>query len=132
MSFLESLLWLTLNLYFEARSEPPLAQEAVAHVVINRAAASGRTIAQEIARPHQFSWTGAAWAIPDDPDGLLQACRIALIAMRLPDFTKGATFYHRDTVHPRWARAMQYVGSYGRHRFYRQTGGPPRKARPRR
>ena len=37
MSFLEGLLWLTLNVYHEARSEPQIGQLAVAHVTLNRA-----------------------------------------------------------------------------------------------
>ena len=37
MTLLEGLLWLTLNVYHEARSEPLIGQMAVALVTLNRA-----------------------------------------------------------------------------------------------
>lgn len=37
MSFIEAVLWLTINLYHEANLEPRDAQVAVVHVVANRA-----------------------------------------------------------------------------------------------
>ena len=57
MPLLEGLLWLTLNVYHEARSEPPIAQSAVALVTLNRAHEKKMPIKAVVQEPHQFSWT---------------------------------------------------------------------------
>ena len=49
MTVLEGLLWLTLNVYHEARSEPQIGQVAVVHVTLNRAEELNRSI-KEIVR----------------------------------------------------------------------------------
>jgi N-acetylmuramoyl-L-alanine amidase len=58
MTIFEGLLWLTLNVYHEARSEPQIAQMAVALVTLNRASDQQRHISTVVQQPHQFSWTG--------------------------------------------------------------------------
>ena len=57
LSFLEGLLWLTLNVYHEARGEPEIGQLAVAHVTLNRAMEEHKSIAEVVREPYQFSWT---------------------------------------------------------------------------
>jgi N-acetylmuramoyl-L-alanine amidase len=58
MTIFEGLLWLTLNVYHEARSEPQIAQMAVALVTLNRASDQQRLISTVVLQPRQFSWTG--------------------------------------------------------------------------
>ena len=120
MSFLEGLLWLTLNVYHEARSEPQLGQLAVAHVTLNRATQKNKSIEQVVTAPYQFSWTFQKSSyLPTEPGAFIDCLQTAMKAMTSSDFTGGATFYHRKDVHPKWAGAMTYVAQYGVHKFYR-------------
>ena len=57
MTIFEGLLWLTLNVYHEARSEPQLGQIAIAQVTLNRAKKGQLSIEDVVRQPHQFSWT---------------------------------------------------------------------------
>jgi N-acetylmuramoyl-L-alanine amidase len=121
MSFLEGLLWLTLNVYHEARSEPEIGQLAVAHVTLNRANQSNKTVEQVVNAPKQFSWTFLQRSyIPKETDAFFDCLQTAMKAMTTADFTRGATFYHRYDVNPRWARHKTYVAKYGDHIFYRK------------
>ncbi len=120
MSFLEGLLWLTLNIYHEARSEPKIGQLAVAHVTLNRAAQLHESVAEVVTAPYQFSWTLQKNSyMPTETDALLTCLDSALTAMVQPDFTNGATYYHRQDVNPAWAQSKTYVARYGAHKFYR-------------
>ena len=120
MSFLEGLLWLTLNIYHEARSEPRIGQLAVAHVTLNRAARTNESVEQVVTAPYQFSWTFQKQSyLPTESDAFMNCLHSALQAMTSSDFTQGATYYHRKDVKPRWAEDMTYVAQYGVHKFYR-------------
>ncbi|MCW5198850.1 cell wall hydrolase [Desulfobulbus sp. F4] len=120
MSFLEGLLWLTLNIYHEARSEPRIGQLAVAHVTLNRASQSNQSLEEVITAPKQFSWTFLQKSyVPDEPEIFMGCMQTAMKAMTSKDFTRGATFYHRHDVRPKWAASKNYVAQYGDHLFYR-------------
>ncbi len=120
MSFLEGLLWLSLNIYHEARSEPQIGQLAVAHVTLNRASQSKQTVEQVVTAPKQFSWTFLQKSyVPKETDIFVDCIQTAMKAMTSKDFTKGATFYHRHDVRPKWAQSKTYVAKYGEHLFYR-------------
>ncbi|PIE56489.1 MAG: cell wall hydrolase [Desulfobulbus propionicus] len=120
MSFLEGLLWLSLNIYHEARSEPEIGKLAVAHVTLNRAVEKHKSVEQVVTAPYQFSWTFQLDSyLPTNRVALADSARIALKAMTTDDFTEGATFYHHIDVHPSWAGEMIFVKQYGSHRFYR-------------
>ncbi|PIE58370.1 MAG: cell wall hydrolase [Desulfobulbus propionicus] len=122
MSFLEGLLWLTLNIYHEARGEPEIGQLAVAHVTLNRAISTHTSVGAVVTAPYQFSWTFQKKSyFPAEYDALLQSAHVALKALITADFTKGATFYHRTDVHPPWAADMEFIARYGAHLFYRQN-----------
>lgn len=124
MAFLESLFWLTLNVYHEARSEPEIGQLAVAHVTLNRAAAKQKTIPEVILAPKQFSWTFQKESyVPLELNALQTSLHVAMQALVSPDFTQGATFYHHVNVNPKWAASLDFVARYGTHKFYRDT--PP-------
>lgn len=122
MDLMTGILFLTLNVYHEARSEDQLAQMAVAHVTINRAKIRRLTIKDVVYQPYQFSWTHQKkgyQALPKDIDAYMVCLESASVAARGHDFTGGATHYHRNDVIPEWTNRMQYVGTFGAHHFYK-------------
>lgn len=120
MTLLEGLLWLTLNVYHEARSEPVIGQVAVALVTLNRASETHRPIKEIVQEPYQFSWTFQKDSyVPDDPKAFLECMRSVYIALESEDFTKGATHYHRDTITPYWSSEYTFLEQYGSHKFYK-------------
>lgn len=121
MTFLEGLLWLTLNVYHEARSEPEIGQVAVAHVTLNRAFKRGLSIKNVVNQPYQFSWIHQKDSyIPEDPRAFFECMKSVYIALNSADFTVGATYYHLDSIEPYWAAEYKFVDQYGSHKFYKQ------------
>jgi N-acetylmuramoyl-L-alanine amidase len=119
MSFLEGLLWLSLNIYYEARGEPEKGKLAVAHVTLNRAREQDKNIAAIVAAPYQFSWTiNKEDYLPNDIKTFLDCTKTALKSLTTPDFTGGATFFHRYDINPFWAAHKTFVGRHGSHDFY--------------
>jgi len=120
MTFLEGLLWLTLNVYHEARSEPEIGQVAVAHVTLNRAAKLDLSIKKVVTQPYQFSWTKQKKSfVPKDPQAFFQCMKSVYIALNSADFTAGSTYYHLDNIKPYWASKFKFVEQYGSHKFYK-------------
>ena len=129
-----AIMCLALNVYYEARSEPINGQIAVANVTMRRAGWDQRNICREVFRPAQFSWTiKYAFKVKGGYGirltGLPQDVRAWDIAMRVASavlhhevksLMHGATYYHADYVHPRWAKHLRYVGKIGHHLFYAQ------------
>ena len=121
MSFIEGVLWLTLNIYHEARSEPQIGKLAVAHVTLNRALEKNQSVEEVVTAPYQFSWTFTKNSyLPREPEAFKECFRTAIKAMISPDFTNGATYYHRKDIHPAWADSLTYVAQWGDHKFYRR------------
>ena len=56
MDIIEAMLWLALNIYFEARNQPVKGQLAVAHVTLNRANQKDKSVKEVVLEPGQFSW----------------------------------------------------------------------------
>jgi N-acetylmuramoyl-L-alanine amidase len=122
MTIFEGLLWLTLNVYHEARSEPQIAQMAVALVTLNRASDQQQHISTVVRQPSQFSWTGQkASFLPDDPKAFMTCLESVYLALQSEDFTGGATHFHRDSVRPTWAEQYTYLNQIGSHKFYKQA-----------
>jgi cell wall hydrolase len=120
MTLLEGLLWLTLNVYHEARSEPEIGQVAVALVTLNRANEQHRPIKDIVQAPYQFSWTQQKDSyLPDDPKAFLQCMKSVYIALQTEDFTKGATHYHLDSITPYWSSDFIFLEQFGSHKFYK-------------
>ena len=121
MDLLSAIMWLTLNIYHEGRSEEPLAQIAIAHVAINRVEESGKSMKKVILKPKQFSWTHTKknWT-PQEWNALAEAFKHATIAIQGHDFTGGATHYHHISVKPVWRKRLLYIGQYGTHKFYKE------------
>ena len=121
IGFFEGLLWLTLNVYHEARSETRIGQLAVAHVTLNRAAKRQQSVEEVVIAPYQFSWTlQKNTYVPAEPKAFLECMKSALYAMASDDFTGGATYYHRQDIKPDWSEDMNFVAQYGKHIFYRE------------
>lgn len=120
MTFMEGLLWLTLNVYHEARSEPQIGQVAVVHVTLNRAKDRQLSIEEVVRQPYQFSWTFQKKSyVPDDPKAFLKCMKSVYIALKTNDFTHGATHYHLDSIAPYWSSEFTYLDQFGSHKFYK-------------
>lgn len=129
----QSLECLALNVYHEARGEPPEGQYAVAEVTLNRAASprfpgtvcevvyEQRWDAIRERKVGGFSWT-EFYSVPD-PEGEAWefARKVAedVYHRRVPPRVDGALFYHATYIRPSWARERKRVGVIGRHVFYR-------------
>lgn len=130
-----SLTVLALTVWREARGESQAAREAVAGVVMERAAHPGwwgRTPYGICTRPLQFSAMTAPsdpqlgrWPREDDP-----AWRECLgtasdaLAGRLQHPFPGADSYHDTSIPPpHWATPGRFCGQLGRLRFYRVGPG---------
>ncbi len=119
--FIESLLWLTLNVYHEARGEPEVGKLAVAHVTLNRAREEQKRVAEVVKEPNQFSWTDQKKSPTLELNPLQDSLRVALKAMTTTDFTGGATYFHRHDLSPDWTAKMTFTARYGSHKFYRDN-----------
>jgi spore germination cell wall hydrolase CwlJ-like protein len=109
-----------------------MGQYAVALVTLNRAKNDKGKVCQEVFKRKQFSWAnhgvtkvGTGWKLsaglnPKDAHAWWVAQRIAAttLAGRMPDFTRGAQFYHANRVKPVWRLAMVQTKVIGNHRFY--------------
>ncbi len=119
MTLLEGILWLTLNIYHEARSEPQIGQVAIAHVTLNRAKQKNISIKDVLEQPKQFHWIEKKSYIPHNVPVFFQCMQSALIAVSTRDFTAGATHFHLVTKKPKWSSNLTYIDQYGSHKFYR-------------
>jgi spore germination cell wall hydrolase CwlJ-like protein len=111
------------NVYYEARSESPAGQYAVAEVTMNRKASPyyPKTVCEVVYQKDAFSWTGldaleapagAAWQ---------RALKVAedVYYQRRPAALHGVLHYHATYVQPDWVKEKQRVARIGRHVFYR-------------
>lgn len=116
--------------YFEARSEPPEGQLAVAQVVLNRVASPFwpnnicGVVFQGEHRRHRCQFSFACDGLSDNPKNpaawqLAKAVAAVALEARWRDLAQDATHYHADYVDPWWREAMDTTAHYGRHIFYR-------------
>jgi N-acetylmuramoyl-L-alanine amidase len=116
--------------YFEAASEPPEGQRAVAHVVLNRARDRGFpgdvcAVVREGGeqRPCQFGWWCDGRSDSPVPGQRWEtAKRVArdALAGRSKDPTDGALYFHRaDLGRLAWTRELTRVARIGAHVYYR-------------
>ncbi len=126
----ESLRCLALNIYHEARGEPLKGKIAVGHVVLNRVAARrfpGQICAvikqggENRRYRCQFSW----WCDgrsdrPRNVEAWRESLLVALLIRRgsTDDPTKGALWYHADSVQPYWSKIFRPYTKIGKHIFY--------------
>jgi hypothetical protein len=121
---------LTEALYFEARGEKVPGIFAVAEVILNRRDSKKfpnsvcGVISQGSHRKNacQFSYKcDGHKEVYREKKARDMVAKIALIVLeeRAPKLTGGATFYHANTVRPRWASAFSRTATIGKHYFYR-------------
>lgn len=124
---------LTAAVYYEAGSQSPQGQAAVAQVVLNRVRhpAYPRTVCgvvfqgAERASGCQFTFAcDGALSRPPSPWGWARARAIAAAALngRVMAGVGAATHYHADWVAPVWAAHLVRVVRIQNHIFYRWTG----------
>lgn len=119
------------TIWQEARGEPLVGQQAVAHVIVNRLKSGrwGHSLATVCLAPLQFSgWDAsdpnrmAAAALHDDDPALLALGTILQAAVDGgPDPTSGAMWYYATTMPhpPSWAETMTPCGQFGNQKFFK-------------
>jgi spore germination cell wall hydrolase CwlJ-like protein len=117
-------------IYFEARGEQREGQIAIAHVVLNRAAAGGApNRACDVIREGetlgkgrcQFHWRcDGAPDTPTDAAAWSAAQRLAdgVLAGETADPTNGALYFHHTKVRPDWAGRLRRTAAIGSHIYY--------------
>lgn len=127
MDFVSTIVWLSINCFYECRKEPQAGQIAVAQVVLNRSKRCKVDAEKTIMLDKQFSWTNGGisdkegYVNPFDHVGmkeLVGCAKSSVIAMSVDDLTNGATFYHTVDVSPYWAKNKKPIMTIGRHIFY--------------
>ena len=119
---------LALNIYFEARSEEPMGQLAVAEVTLNRVMSRRYpdTVCEVVWQRKQFSWTHDGKSDkPKDAKAWDMAVRAAKLAMKHRDVVivgDEVTHYHAEYVTPYWTTAYERVAKVGTHIFYKAKG----------
>lgn len=117
-----ALFCLAMTVYYEARGEPAKGQIAVAHVVLNRAAATEYPddICSVVFDKHQFSWTNEKVSKPKG-QAWIKSIAIARAAMdgSWPDPTRGAKHFHSIKIAPAWSFGRHRPQRIGNHIFYR-------------
>lgn len=109
-------------MYFESAYEPRDGIEAVAAVVLNRVRSGfyPSTVCGVVYQPAQFSWTADAQKWAQIPPRKFR--ELAKTFLQTPDILVNAywrvTHFHHQDMTPQWASHLQYVGTYGHHRFY--------------
>lgn len=121
------------TLWQEARSEPLIGQQAVAHVIWNRLRLGrwGHTLASVCLWRDQFSgWRyqdpnfQKSCALSDDDPSLHEILSIIAEAQHAPDPTGGATHYFAPSgviMPPIWTHVATFVGEFGSQKFYKDV-----------
>lgn len=124
---------LTAAVYYEARSEPPDGQRAVAQVVLNRVRhrAFPGSICGVVFQGSQrrtgcqFSFTcDGAMRRPREPGAWARAREVAEAALagHVHAPVGLATHFHTTAIRPWWAASMRHAVTVGSHIFYRWPG----------
>jgi N-acetylmuramoyl-L-alanine amidase len=120
------------TLWQEARSEPPIGQQAVSHVLWNRVRDGrwGKTMGAVCLSHLQFSgWRSVdpnfqpSCAVPD-LDPLLTKLRAVLLAAETePDITQGAMWYYAASMlrPPPWVQGATSCGKFGNQFFFKDV-----------
>lgn len=118
------------TIWQEARGEPWAGKVAVGNVIRNRMKTQGKTVAEVVLAPYQFSgWnTRDPNRIPSvqimDTDPTVAECAQAWLASENLMLVGMATNYcnlEACTARPEWATDAAQVARIGRHTFYTDT-----------
>lgn len=101
-------------IWHESRGESTKGQKAVADVVTNRAAKSGKSVCQIVAQPRQFTWYSKNPLLPLDSD------MRKLLTNVDSERTITASDHFYSGKKPAWANKM-LCKVIGRHHFCRQV-----------
>jgi spore germination cell wall hydrolase CwlJ-like protein len=128
----DDVLWMAINIYYEARNQSSMGKIAVGIVTLNRMRQDSRpTVHAVVTEPRQFSWYNqylrtAKIRMPKDSEVWQECLRVAeyvLLLKESDDIMKllnGVTHYHTTRVHPNWRRSMEKVVQIDDHIFYRK------------
>lgn len=125
-----ALVCLTQAVYFESRGEPILGQYAVAEVVMNRVESDAfpDTVCEVTEHDmgkgaHDCQFSYECDGVPEhmhETAARRQAEAIAyIVASGVTNVSRGATYFHANSVTPGWSRKFERVRTIGRHFFYR-------------
>jgi N-acetylmuramoyl-L-alanine amidase len=128
--FLINLVYMTLNVYEEARDQPFDGQVAVCQVVMNRADVKKKSAYDIITQPYQFSWTMGVDHKTKLVDAMkdyhiFEECYKAVeecVKLRTNgDTLGGATHYYNPKLvqEPDWVKDCKYICSIHDHMFYK-------------
>lgn len=116
------LLCLAQVIWFESGFEPVEGIEAVAAVVLNRTEIKfyPRTICGVVYQAKQFSWTAdyAKWTYRPSKKYMDLARAFLQNRAILQDTYDNFTHFHRVDIAPKWGEQLEYVATYGQHKFY--------------
>jgi spore germination cell wall hydrolase CwlJ-like protein len=128
----DDILWMAINIYYEARNQPQIGKIAVGLVTLNRKKQDNKpTIHAVVTEPRQFSWYNpylktAKIKMPNDSEIWRECLRIAEYILRLDEndamilLFEGVTHFHTTKVHPPWRKGMTKVVQIEDHIFYRK------------
>lgn len=121
----QSIRWLALNIYYEARGEPERGKKYVAYVTLNRVYDNGfpNTIKEVVTQPKQFSWYKGYVRTPQDEKSWEKCLTIAKMAIMIyiesnEPLLHNALWYHNHAVNPSWANSFNPVKVAYNHIFY--------------
>ena len=128
MGLIESFIWLTLNVYFEARGESVRGQMDVVHVVHNRVQFRKMTVKGVITQSKQFSWVNKDATVQRlvNNTGLVYDLTKCIKSIYLAEAERiefksrdGIDHYFNpEKVLPSWAKDLRFVRREGNHDFY--------------
>jgi spore germination cell wall hydrolase CwlJ-like protein len=115
------------NMYREARGESTKGMIAVGHVTMNRTKAKGfpGSVCSVVTQKHkkfcQFTWvcTKGLPAIRQEDYEQVRKLAEKVYNGTVKDITRGATYFHNETVVPAWSETKLMTTKIGNHLFYR-------------
>jgi N-acetylmuramoyl-L-alanine amidase len=126
---IRNLVWLALNIFFEARGECFEGKVAVGHVTMNRIVTRDLSLEDIIKQPWQFSWMNADQRkklkiVFQDFESLIECAEAAMKTLEERLEGKdlwGATHYYSDSLPepPYWADDYPFIVKKGRHNFHK-------------
>ena len=126
-----NIMWLAINIFFEARGENMAGKVAVGHVTINRTRKRKMSVKEVVLQHAQFSWTldsdpqVKAIHVLDDAEAFEECLKAARRVAE--DIANGYTLDGADHYYnpkgvkrkPHWATVYKKVGIIGKHHFYK-------------